>query len=110
MRSVAVGAVVFVGLSLLAFGVTEVAGVGASSPVVGVGTELITLSSPVGDQRQQLTLIDAKTRVMGVYHVDNATGEISLKSVRNFHWDLQLSEFNAANPLPHEVRSIVEQH
>jgi hypothetical protein len=109
MRTVVFGAVAAVGLSLLVVGVSEVAGVGASPAVVGAGMDLITLATPVGDQRQQLTLIDARTRVIGVYHVDNATGEIALKSVRNFSSDLQMSEFNTANPLPHEVRSILEQ-
>ena len=46
---------------------------------------------------------------MGVYHIDLATGEVSLKSVRNIHWDLQMIEFNGTRPLPREVRSMLEQ-
>jgi len=30
--------------------------------------------------------------------------------VRNFQWDLLLSEFNATNPLPREIRSMIEKH
>ncbi|MGH7136028.1 MAG: hypothetical protein ACREHD_09830 [Pirellulales bacterium] len=56
---------------------------------------------------QQVTIIDPKTRVMAVYHVKAATGEIELKSVRKFDLDLQMEEFNPTVPLPREVRSQV---
>ena len=69
---------------------------------------MITVSTPLGDQRQQLTVIDTRQRVMCVYQIDNVSGEIALRSVRNIHWDLQLSEFNSASPLPREVRSMIE--
>lgn len=72
---------------------------------------LITLSAAAADEQgqpvQQVTIIDPKTRVMGVYHVKTATGEIELKSVRKFDWDLQMEEFNPTVPLPREVRSQV---
>ena len=42
---------------------------------------------------------------MAVYHVDRATGEITLEGVRNFTWDLQMINFNTGKPLPQEVRS-----
>jgi hypothetical protein len=54
---------------------------------------------------QQITIVDPRTRVMSVYHVDAKSGEIVLKSVRNIHWDLQMIEFNATSPLPREIRS-----
>jgi hypothetical protein len=79
----------------------------AASPPVGGG--LIALAAAAGEQRQQVTVIDPDTRVLGVYHVDLSTGEVTLKSVRNIHWDLQMIEFNATKPLPREVRSIIEQ-
>ena len=73
------------------------------------GHELITLTSSIDDHRQQLTVIDPRLRVIGVYHVQLDTGEIALKSVRNFHWDLQMVEFNSTSPLPREIRTILEQ-
>ena len=76
---------------------------------VGSSGNLIALAASAGDQRQQVTIIDPGTQVMGVYHVDLANGEITLKSVRNIHWDLQLTEFNPKSPLPHEVRSSLER-
>ena len=62
----------------------------------------------MGDTRQQLTVIDPQVHVVSVYHIELATGEISLKSVRNIHWDLQMSEFDGVNPLPREIRSLLE--
>ena len=46
---------------------------------------------------------------MAVYHVDRATGKITLKSVRNVRWDLLLDEFNGTNPAPREIRALVGQ-
>jgi hypothetical protein len=70
---------------------------------------LIALATPVGDHRQQLMVVDPELRVMSVYHVDGATGEIVLKSVRNIHWDLQMMEFNGTSPTPREIRTQLEQ-
>jgi len=70
--------------------------------------QLIALSVEAGDGHQQVTLVDPKLRVMSVYHVDKATGEISLKSVRNFHWDLQMEDYNGDEPSPREIRLLLE--
>jgi len=58
---------------------------------------------------QHITLIDSETGVITVYHVDNATGRISLKGVRNIRWDSQMEEFNGETPSPREIRSLVER-
>ena len=70
---------------------------------------LISHVAQVGENRQQLTVIDPSMRVIAVYHIDSGKGEITLKSVRNFHWDMQMQEFNTSAPLPMEVRSMLEQ-
>ena len=59
----------------------------------------------VAEGQQTVTVIDPRTRVMGVYHVDRATGQITPKSIRNFTWDLQMIEFNSGEPLPQDIRS-----
>ncbi len=82
-------------------------GVHAAPPQTAAGTELITFTTAIGEHRQQLTVIDPKLRVMAVYQIDDSSGEIVLKSVRNISWDLQMTEFNAAKPLPHEIRSLL---
>ncbi len=70
--------------------------------------ELIALATTVGDKYQQVTVIDPNKRVMSVYHVELATGRIWLRSVRDIHWDLQMTEFNAESPLPQQIRSLLE--
>ena len=56
-----------------------------------------------------LTVIDPRQQAMGVYRVDLASGRITLLSVRNIQWDLQMTDFNGVNPLPREIRSQLEQ-
>lgn len=71
--------------------------------------QLMALSAELGDGRQQITLIDPRTRVMSVYQIDRASGEISLKSVRSVHGDLLLDEFNSDSPTPREIRTLLEK-
>jgi len=73
------------------------------------GSELIALSAQLADGREQLTVIDPRARVISVYHISPTNGELALKSVRNIHWDLQMTQFNGVSPLPQELRSLVEQ-
>ena len=61
----------------------------------------------VGDKYQQM-VVDPKSRVMSVYHVDLASGSIHLRCVRNIHWDLQMMDFNGTAPLPQEIRAEIQ--
>jgi hypothetical protein len=112
MRAAVIGAVIGAGLMALALGGFAEGGRALaqrpSSAEAAANAEVIALTSTLGDNRQQLTLIDPRMRVMSVYHVDAASGGISLKSVRNFHWDMQMVEFNNAKPLPQEIRSMID--
>ena len=69
--------------------------------------QLIALTSDLPGSHQQVTVIDAKARIMSVYHIENTTGVISLKSVRNIRADLLMDEFNTESPLPREIRAIL---
>ncbi len=69
---------------------------------------MIAIPSSSNESMQQLTLIDPNTRMMSVYHIDKITGRISLKSVRNIYWDMQMEELNAERPSPREIRSMVQ--
>ena len=112
MRRTGLGALIGAVLVLLA-GVLVTSRNQAAAQANGdpnVGGELITFTSTGPDNRQQLTVIDPQTRAMAVYHVDPATGVVSLKSVRNIQWDLMMSEFNGVGPLPREIRAMVENH
>lgn len=55
---------------------------------------------------QAVVVVDPGQRVLAVYHVDKTTGEISLRSVRNITWDLQMVEFNSGEPLPQDIRTM----
>ena len=82
----------------------------ARQPLQSVpGNQLIALPLDLGDSGQQVTLIDPRQQVMGVYHIDRTSGEISLKCVRNTHWDLLMDEFNGVSPSPREIRSLLQR-
>lgn len=112
MRNAVVGALFVAGLWVL---VAPAAGgrerVATAGPVAseGAGAELVTLATPVGENRQMLTIVDPRTRAICVYHVEMASGAIALKSVRNIHWDLQMTDYNGVSPLPGELRSMLGQ-
>lgn len=83
------------------------------SPVqVGKSGEgsLIALSFAKDDKTQQVTVIDPHKRAMSVYHIDTTSGLIELKSSRRIEWDLEMMQFNTADPLPQEIRSLIEQN
>jgi hypothetical protein len=69
---------------------------------------LIALSTSL-EGRQQVTLVDPHSRVLAVYHIDQASGAIALRSVRQVHWDFQLDDFNTTNPTPREIRAMAER-
>jgi hypothetical protein len=79
----------------------------ARLPMAAAG-DLMAFSAESREGPDQVTLIDAKAMVMGVYHIDRATGMIELKCVRKFRWDLQMEEFNGQRPLPRQIRDLVE--
>jgi hypothetical protein len=112
MRNAVLGSLFIAGLWMASVGIApgrERLSASAASPVEGCGQELITLSTPAGDNRQMLTIVDPRTRAVAVYHVDVPSGAITLKGVRNINWDLQMVEYNGVSPLPGELRSLLGQ-
>ena len=109
MRHSFVGAVLIAGLVIAATAARSFSEPAAGSPVDiparAPGGELITHVTAADGQPQVVTVIDPRQRVMAIYHVDRATGQITPKSVRNFTWDLQMIEFNSGDPLPQDIRS-----
>jgi len=81
----------------------------APNLAAGAGGELIAVPTPAGDRGQLLTVIDPRQQAMGVYHIDVPSGKIKLLSVRNLRWDLQMTYLNNENPLPQEIRALLEQ-
>lgn len=66
--------------------------------------DLITHVTMV-DGQQVVTVIDSRQHVVAVYHVERTSGAITLKSVRNITWDLQMNDYNTGDPLPQDIRS-----
>jgi hypothetical protein len=96
-RTVAVAVVASLWLALTASAAPE-------SQTAGSAGNLITHVSAIEGQPLVVTVIDTNQRAMAVYFVDRQTGEITLKSVRNLTWDLQMSNFNTGKPLPQDIR------
>ena len=73
--------------------------------------QLIALPFEAADGKQQVTIVDPRTRVIAVYQVDKVNGSLALRSVRNVHWDLLMEEFNTSHgsPTPREIRALAEQ-
>lgn len=99
---------------LLAVGAV-VAVAGIYSPTAGGGnaatdpTGPLWISSwPTGGDRQILVVIDPASRQAAVYHVDAATGGLTLKSTRDLTWDLLVDDFNAEPPTPESLRKMLE--
>ena len=70
--------------------------------------DLIALSYDAGGT-QQITVVDPRGRSLAVYHVDRVTGGLTLKSVRNIAFDLQIEDFNSNSPTPREIRALTDQ-
>lgn len=64
--------------------------------------------TPIADDRHMLVIIDPNERTAAVYHVDAATGTMTLKSSRSIRWDLLVGEFNAQEPTPSALRKLIE--
>ncbi len=75
----------------------------------GGGRQLIALPGTTGEDGQLFVVVDPQVRAVSVYHVDKATGKIALRSVRNIHYDLQMMNLNTEDPLPQNIRSLLEQ-
>lgn len=107
MKRVVFGAVAVAGLAIAACAAFAQRPAAPALPVAG--SELIVIPSASGEKGQMLTVVDPRQQVISVYSIDAATGKITLRSVRNIRWDLQMTYMNNDNPLPQEIRSLLEQ-
>ena len=74
----------------------------------GMGGNLITHVWQSEKGPTTVIIIDASAKTMAVYHIENVSGKIELKSVRPITWDLQLNGYNATSPLPEEIRVMLQ--
>lgn len=71
---------------------------------------MIAMSQLTPDSRSQMvTVVDPTNRSIATYRIDLTSGKIALCSVRNIHWDLQMSDYNWAKPSSKEIRTMSEQ-
>ena len=84
---------------------------GRSLPPAGSSDQsgsLWTLATPLDDGRQMLLVVDQQNRTMAIYHVDPATGTLTLKSTRDVRWDLMVEDFNCQEPRPAALKKMLE--
>jgi len=112
MRSAVLAALVGAGLALAANCALDDRGeVFAQLPQEYPGPAdgpMLALPGPADETGQLIAVIDPRLRVIGVYHIEKATGKIGLRSVRNVHWDLQMTYLNCEPPLPREIQTLLE--
>ncbi len=75
----------------------------------GPDSGLIAVPGPIEEKGQLITVIDPRARVMSVYHIAKGSGKIALRSVRNIHWDLQMTHLDNEGLLPEEIRAMLKQ-
>lgn len=111
MRTLGVGLVVglLIGAAVASAGFPQAQAQRAAAPERGAAGDLLALSFDAGEGRQQVTVVDPRSRVLAVYHIDRASGALQLRSVRSVGWDLQMEDFNSASPTPREIRNLAEQ-
>lgn len=73
----------------------------AAAPDPG-GLQWQILQNPPGPPA--IIVVDPIRQVIAVYHIDSATGVITLKSVRPVAYDLRLRAFNVADPTPDAIQ------
>jgi hypothetical protein len=114
MKAVILGALAVAGFLMLAAGLPNRGNqvwAQRATPNTPTGFDggLVALPGGPTEGGQLVTVVDSRTRAMGVYRIEGATGKIKLLSVRNIQWDLQMMQLNSETPLPLEIRSLLEQ-
>lgn len=86
----------------------------SGGPLTAESNGTLAMIAPLGAGSQGATgqllyLVDTKTRSFAVYRIDPAHdgGTIELKGVRQYQWDLMLSEYNNQGPKVAETKSAV---
>jgi hypothetical protein len=80
----------------------------ASGAAVGAVNRFTMTTSPLGDKRQGVFILDAETMRLLVYTVGTDARQLKLVAVRDLSQDVRLSHFNNERPLPEEIRRRVD--
>ncbi len=65
-------------------------------------------ASPLDESRRLLLVIDPQFKNAAVYHLEAATGALTLKSTRDISYDLMVGDFNAQAPKPADLKKMLE--
>lgn len=84
------------------------AGRGLATPEGDAGGRLWITTLPLDDVRHVLVVVDTAQKQVAIYHVDAATGTLTLKSSRDISADLKVGDFNAQEPKPAALRKMLE--
>ena len=58
---------------------------------------------------EYVIVLDQQKKVLASYLVNAQSGQITLASIRNIQWDLQLEEYNGNDPKPRDVRALLDK-
>ncbi|MFM7137454.1 MAG: hypothetical protein ACKO1M_10360 [Planctomycetota bacterium] len=76
--------------------------------VPGGGGPLWISESRLDDTRRLLVVIDEVGRHAAIYHIDAASGTLTLRSTRDISWDLSVGDFNAQEPRPGAIQRMLQ--
>jgi hypothetical protein len=79
----------------------------AARPLADAGGLWIS-DAAIDDARRMMIVVDPATRHAAVYHVDAATGALTLRSTRDITWDLLVDDFNAQEPRPAALKRLIQ--
>jgi len=80
----------------------------ATAGTTAAADPLWVSTMPLEGNRQLLMVVDQQRQVLAVYHIDTASGTVSLRSTRALAYDLQLEDFNATDPRPAALRKMLQ--
>jgi hypothetical protein len=103
-----IGLLIVAGLAILGGGLSPTGELQAQRPAPPVAGPLWIADSSLDDGRRLLIVVDTGSRHAAVYHVDAASGSLTLKSARDLSWDLTLGDFNAQEPKPAALKKLLE--
>lgn len=93
---------------LVSVAVAAAAAISAGTGAAHESAPLWVSMTPMDGARQLLVVVDQQRRSVAVYHLDAATGVLTLRSTRSIDCDLAVEDFNAAEPKPAALRKMLE--
>ncbi len=80
----------------------------SSSGIVTTAGDWFGFSETVDNKYQLITVVDSTKQVMAVYQVDLSSGSIKICSVRKLTYDMQIEHLNTRQPLPSDIRALLD--